>query len=90
MEYIFVVASEDFHNDLCYARTLSSIYSYLIKNYWIDKDTEIWNGVTADTCTLEEKFGLLGWTEAVENMDLDTFNTVFGPAFTIRIEPLMK
>ena len=87
MEHIFV-ASEDLHGDLCYAKTLSSAISYLIRTNWINKDTEIWNGVSTDICTLEEKFGYLGWTEVVENMDFDTFNTYFGPAFIIRIETL--
>lgn len=86
METIYV-ASENLHGDLCYARTLSSIYAYLIKTDWINKDTEIWiNGIA---CTLEEKFGKFGWTEAVENMDFHTFNTLFDPDFQIRSEPLI-
>lgn len=89
MEYIFV-ASEDLHGDLCYARTLSSIYDYWIKNNWINKDTEIWDYIAETAYTLEEKFGYFGWTEAVKNMDFNTFNDVFAPAFVIRIEPLME
>lgn len=89
MEYIFV-ASEDLHGDLCYVRTLSSIYDYWIKNNWINKDTEIWDYIAETAYTLEEKFGYLGWTEAVKNMDFNTFNDVFAPAFVIRIEPLME
>lgn len=85
METIYV-ASEDLHGDLCYARTLSNAISYLIKTNWITKDTQIWDGFT---CTLEEKFGLFGWTEAVENMDFNTFNTLFDPEFQIRSEPLI-
>lgn len=86
MEYIFVV-SEDLHGDLCYARTLSNAISYLIKTDWITKDTIIW--IDGIACSLEEKFGLLGWTEAVENMDFHTFNTLFDPEFQIRSEPLI-
>ena len=89
MEHIFVVG-EEWHGDLCYARTLSSAISYLIRTNWINKDTEIWDGVTTGTCTLEEKFGYFGWTEAVESMDFDTFNNVFDPAIVIRIETLME
>lgn len=86
MEHIYV-ASEDLHGDLCYARTLSNAISYLIKTDWITKDTEIW--IDEIACSLEEKFGLFGWTEAVENMDFHTFNTLFDPEFQIRSEPLI-
>lgn len=89
MEYIFV-ASEDLHGDLCYARTLSSIYDYLIKTNWINKDTEIWDSyIIESACTLEERFGDK-WEHYVRSMDFDTFNDVFDPAFVIRIEPLME
>lgn len=86
MEHIYV-ASEDLHGDLCYARTLSNAISYLIKTNWITKDTQIWDDDVI--CTLEEKFGLFGWTEAVENMDFNTFNTLFDPEFQIKSEPLI-
>lgn len=51
---------------------------------------EIWDYIAETAYTLEEKFGYLGWTEAVKNMDFNTFNDVFAPAFVIRIEPLME
>ena len=89
MEYIYV-ASEDNHGYVWYSRTLSGIYKYLIETKWINKDTEIWVDDTHYvTCSLEEKFGLLGWIEAVEEMSLSTFNDVFSPEFQIRSEPLI-
>lgn len=89
MEYIYV-ASEDLHGDLCYARTLSGIYKYLIKTKWINKDTEIWVDDTRYVaCSLEQKFGSSNWIKAVEEMSFSTFNNVFEPEFQIRSEPLI-
>lgn len=89
MEYIFV-ASEDLHGNVCYARTLSSIYDYLIKTNWINKDTEIWDSyIIEESHTLEERFGDT-WEDRVRDMDFNTFNDVFSPSFEIRIEPLME
>lgn len=89
MEYIFV-ASEDLHGNVCYARTLSSIYDHLIKTNWINKDTEIWDSyIIEESHTLEERFGD-AWEDHVRDMDFNTFNDVFSPSFRIRIEPLME
>lgn len=88
MEYIYV-ASKDIHGDLCYSRTLSGIYAYLIKAKWITKDTEIYSHDIASACTLEERFGKSKWIEAVEKMNFNTFNTLFDPYFQIRSEPLI-
>ena len=88
MEYIYV-ASEDIHGDLCYSRTLSGIYAYLIKEKWITKNTEIYSDDIASPCTLEERFGKSKWIEAVEKMNFYTFNTLFDPYFQIRSEPLI-
>lgn len=89
MEYIYV-ASVNFHDDLCYSRTLSGIYKYLIETEWINKDTEIWVDDTHyAACSLEQKFGSSNWIKAVEEMSLSTFNDVFEPEFQIRSEPLV-
>ena len=88
MEYIYVV-SENLHGDLCYSRTLSGIYKYLIETKWINKDTEIYSHDIASARTLEERFGKSKWVEAVEKMNFYTFNTLFDPYFQIRSELLI-
>ena len=88
MEYIYI-ASENNRGDVCYSRTLSGIYAYLIKAKWINKDTEIYSHDIASACTLEERFGKTKWIEAVEKMNFYTFNTIFDPYFQIRKERLI-
>ena len=88
MEYIYV-ASEDNHGDLCYSRTLSGIYNYLIKAKWKEKKKKIYYNDIASACTLEERFGKSEWIEAVEKMNFYTFNTIFDPYFQIRKERLV-
>ena len=53
MEYIYV-ASEANHGDVCYSRTLSGIYAYLIKAKWITKDTEIYSHVQLQPALLKK------------------------------------
>lgn len=75
-----IVVNEENHGFLCVAKDFQSAVDYLIKNYWIDEGTEVYNDADRKWMRLDEFLGK-SWEKEVRNLSRESFEELFEDDF---------
>lgn len=80
-----IVVNEENHGFLCVAKDFQSAVDYLIKNYWIDEGTEVYNDANQKWVRLNEFLGK-NWEKEVRNLSRESFEELFEEDFYLKDE----
>lgn len=82
-----ILVSEDNHGLLCVVKDFQSAVDYLIKEYWVDGATEVYNDAKSEWVRLDELFGE-NWEEEVRNLSRESFEELFDESIYLEDEEI--
>lgn len=82
-----ILVSEDNHGLLCVVKDFQSAVDYLIKEYWVDEATEVYNDAKSEWVRLDELFGE-NWEEEVRNLSRESFEELFDESIYLEDEEI--
>lgn len=82
-----ILVSEDNHGLLCVVKDFQSAVDFLIKEYWIDEATEVYNDAKSEWMRLDELFGK-DWEKEVRNLSRESFEELFDESIYLEDEEI--
>lgn len=82
-----ILVSEDNHGLLCVVKDFQSAVDYLIKEYWVDEATEVYNDAKSEWVRLDELFGE-DWEKEVRNLSRESFEELFDESIYLEDEEI--
>jgi hypothetical protein len=82
-----IVVSEDNHDFLCVAKDYQSAVDFLIKEYWLDEATEVYNEAKSEWVRLDKLYGE-NWEEEVRHLPRKSFEELFNETFYLEDEEI--
>lgn len=82
-----ILVSEDNHGLLCVVKDFQSAVDFLIKEYWIDEETEVYVDAKSEWASLEELFGK-NWEKEIRNLSRESFEELFDESIYLEDEEI--
>ena len=70
------------HGDICIAATVQDAIDYLLREGWVHKHTDVWDGRDQCWTSVVGYFGH-NWKNIISSMSLEEFNDVFEDDFAL-------
>lgn len=82
-----IVVSEDDHGLIRIAKDFQSAVDFLIKDYWIDEGTEVYNEAKSEWVRLDELYEE-NWEEEIRRLPRKSFEDLFDGSFYLKDEEI--
>lgn len=82
-----ILVSEDNHGLLCVVKDFQSAVDFLIKEYWVDEATEVYNDAKSEWVRLDELFGE-NWEKEVRHLSRESFEELFDESIYLEDEEI--
>jgi hypothetical protein len=82
-----IVVSEDNHGLIRIAKDYPSAVDYLIKDYWINEATEVYNEAKSEWMRLDEFYGK-DWEKEIRRLPQKNFEELFDGSFYLEDEEI--